>query len=1188
MTEKYQPIPHRLKNVTVGGHVAGVEDIDAGNGKTQQDINADTYRKNETYSKEQLNSMITTPEQEYLSVTATAETTSVDDIATLIATKYPDGKESADTVYRVGCWDGEQYNTGVYTEYVWDGTQYIPVSVKNPGIDVKPAKSSSNLIESGAVYNSVTPLEDAASSKDAKPIVDIISGYIINSSGTQTANENYSILKYNAIAGRKYSISVYRHAAASGIYYVNWFNSSNEFISHEIDAVTETSSAITVVCEAPTNAAYCMINVANNYKGYVSFLLLSDGIEAERLLVGVRRVFNPKALEFIAATNVSEGKYMNSSLSEITETGFNIMYYPVEGGKYYLLNTGVNTINSVYAAYWFAADDKFLCREPINDTWKYENYVMRAPDNAVKVAINCNKSNTPYGANLAKITEFFPISYEDKIAELNVAISDFEDVEKSETIENSWLRTNGVSVTADGFECWIYEVTPNSLYAFSGAYPVNTNISFIAILDNNKELLEFLQYAGSTLSAVEYIDKGFITPANASYVLLNVRKKSMDKFNLKKVIKQLPIKDVKDISEINNVLAEYNKAEYNNIIDGKLIKSDGTEMDYPSGEYYEYTVAEGEQYRIKVCQPAVWSGIRVYVLKDDEDNVLSVGPTKSVGDDPVFFDITLSIPEGATKLYINNSKRQSVHLSVGKYKGYIDVSGMQDAINALSEQSKGTMKVVLSGLNSSFYIRTSYNSEKDIIVTHGINNNGLISFDSAYVGEKELSDAEMMKSSCKVSEHTDSTAPIRSYPQYWHLFAQHGYPVPYFANTMNMTASDVGAEWKDQLDRHFTIGKVTDSYVWLLPVIYQNASGHYTRDWHSLATSAAITTLVHVSGGTYTSTISFEEGSILQEQLRPIMSVSNRTFLCDGNEIKEAGTYYCDEFQVNETEVGYDPATIQDWFEGENGKPDLTGAQVQAIFTYSYNYKGAQCCVNTTIHIIREAKGLYGGTQQQFFFDKGDYKAMFMLPKAATINNIELDKPFNSPNAASPSIHVYRNAENLKDVDNPVDRQIGFLYDDDNDEYLVGMAAGLSLVSGDTVITKRNINMPVGKEIVLFSPTNINKFYVIAVDSSVFPSGYFPAGFFKEVNYYVSYFDPAENEGQVYWYKDGNDYIIYAHCQSEHQALAINVPKFMDGLGLEIVEKTSDTELLTDRIANGKFFVNYNSSDANYIVLKTK
>lgn len=157
MTEKYQPIPHRLKNMAVGGHVAGAEDIDAGNGKTQQDINADTYRKNETYSKEQLNNMITTPDQEYLSVTATDETTSVDDIATLIATKYPDGKENADTVYRVGCWDGEQYNTNTYTEYVWDGEQYIPASVKNPGIDEEAKIKSNKLLESNGAFS---PLKD--------------------------------------------------------------------------------------------------------------------------------------------------------------------------------------------------------------------------------------------------------------------------------------------------------------------------------------------------------------------------------------------------------------------------------------------------------------------------------------------------------------------------------------------------------------------------------------------------------------------------------------------------------------------------------------------------------------------------------------------------------------------------------------------------------------------------------------------------------------------------------------------------------------------------------------------------------------------------------------------------------------------------------------------------------------------
>jgi hypothetical protein len=51
---------------------------------------------------------------------------------------------------------------------------------------------------------------------------------------------------------------------------------------------------------------------------------------------------------------------------------------------------------------------------------------------------------------------------------------------------------------------------------------------------------------------------------------------------------------------------------------------------------------------------------------------------------------------------------------------------------------------------------------------------------------------------------------------------------------------------------------------------------------------------------------------------------------------------------------------------------------------------------------------------------------------------------------------------------------------------------------------------------------------------------------------------------------------------------AINVPDFMEGLSLQVVEKTDNTTLLTDTIQNGKFFVSYATDDANYIVLKTK
>ena len=502
------------------------------------------------------------------------------------------------------------------------------------------------------------------------------------------------------------------------------------------------------------------------------------------------------------------------------------------------------------------------------------------------------------------------------------------------------------------------------------------------------------------------------------------------------------------------------------------------------------------------------------------------------------------------------------------------------------------IKVVVTGKttigSTPYYIRAAYNKKKDIIITHYINGNGLVSFYAAYIGNREESDDEIIKNGL-VSKHSDSTGPLRAYTQYWHLFAQHGYPVPYFENSIGMTSDDIGAEWIDQLERHYKIGKVTDSYIWLLPVIYQDANGHYIRDWYSTITCPTITMLSYVEGGgSNVSTQNIVVSSISQEQLRPIMEVRNRSLLIDGNEITEPGTYYCNEFQVDETEIGYDPATISDWFGGRNGKPDLTGAEPHAEFTCSYRYKGAQCSVYTKLHLLKEAKFNYGGTQQQFFFDKGDYKAMFMIPKAASRNGIELDKPFNSSNSESTSYGINRTASHLKDIDDPVDRQIGMLYNPKSGDYLVGMAAGLSLVNGETVREKRNQNCLKNSNLLSFSPSNINKFYINAINPSPFSDnqGYYPPDYCKEINYYVCYFDPAENIGQVYWYMDGDRYIIYAHCQNKQEELAINVPKCMDGLKLSIVEKTDNTELLSETITDGNFYVKYNTDDANYIVLQ--
>lgn len=88
-----------------------------------QEAEANRYTKNEIYTKEEVNNLITTPNQEYISVTATEQTTVVTDV--LPATG------AADTTYRVGNWDGTQYNDSVFSEYAWNGSAYIKLSTKS-------------------------------------------------------------------------------------------------------------------------------------------------------------------------------------------------------------------------------------------------------------------------------------------------------------------------------------------------------------------------------------------------------------------------------------------------------------------------------------------------------------------------------------------------------------------------------------------------------------------------------------------------------------------------------------------------------------------------------------------------------------------------------------------------------------------------------------------------------------------------------------------------------------------------------------------------------------------------------------------------------------------------------------------------------------------------------------------------
>lgn len=113
-----------LKSVAPDGIVADALAVkDYTQNKTQGTINGevqtaldDRYTKEQTYTKEETNALITTPDVEYVTVST---------YSALPA------EGAADTIYRVSCWDGSQVDATKYTLYAWNGSGYTELAVRS-------------------------------------------------------------------------------------------------------------------------------------------------------------------------------------------------------------------------------------------------------------------------------------------------------------------------------------------------------------------------------------------------------------------------------------------------------------------------------------------------------------------------------------------------------------------------------------------------------------------------------------------------------------------------------------------------------------------------------------------------------------------------------------------------------------------------------------------------------------------------------------------------------------------------------------------------------------------------------------------------------------------------------------------------------------------------------------------------
>lgn len=497
----------------------------------------------------------------------------------------------------------------------------------------------------------------------------------------------------------------------------------------------------------------------------------------------------------------------------------------------------------------------------------------------------------------------------------------------------------------------------------------------------------------------------------------------------------------------------------------------------------------------------------------------------------------------------------------------------------LDEKKKKLIKVVKYG--TSLSIRAKLTDSNDVVVRMWNNRN--MTFRDFYVGANTLSDTDIINNTYKVGDIGDMVGAI-GIDTFYYLYAQHGWAIPKMTvSSQTLDNSDIGSKWTDGT-HYFFVGKVDGNDIYWLPEItYNSETGIYSASWDGTMTYPS--SMTHVSGATHTSAIS---GSSDRYDL-PVQTVTSRKFKADGIEISDNGTYYCDEFIIAEHIVGHSVGDASQWF------PTPEYGDTLIDFDRTFIWKGSACTCNTIINtinpfVIKDYRGCIPIMPLQV----GDYHSYSFIPKVKKqVNGHRVDLPFDSDNGTlSPNnVYVNRTSEDLYDVDTQPERCICYLKDNSNN-YLIGMAGGCSLVRGLSTPESRNANISANSVTCTYGGASTpNKFYPLLLNNGSFQDSIVTDAYITELSCYYCWFDPSANEGQVYWYKDGDSYILYCHCQTAQSKLAINLPDFMEGMVVDsTIEKTDGATLLTTQVVSGRLYVSYDTTDnaANYIVVRVK
>lgn len=1139
MTEKISYIPARLKSAAKGGFVTGAEDVmDDRLGMSQE-------RVNEALE----NGINALDSQGYEHAEATEQTTDVTDLLPVTGEK--------NKLYQVAFWDGEQYNTNAYAQYTWDGEQYKLMSVKNPGIDTKPSSSNANLISGAGIFN-----ENKNSAKgfsiDYSHNVSINQGQI--SYVTSSVNDCFWIpIPKNAIRVTLNNVVI----GGNYRYFSSTTPSTESYIGYDQDGYV------------PNNAALALVNVRKSDNADYNNANIVVRYITEFIQTTINNALFPEG-HFVDNNHVVSGSGTWETATYKNNSSYDCIWVLVKDGA-----KKINLTGATVRGYYYFDTLNPIGKSPI--AYNTSGGVV----SGVKLClINAAKEDNVGGYDNLVVTQDYNY-VTNRISATKAAdeaSKDFVILPRKAISVNSGSESVSIIDMSSRDCAFIYLKPYTSFISLENVVLASGTYFFFSDTD-----VSFENLLGSTTGSV-------IEGAMLAVVNIDLSNSANDYY------KNVDLKyqyNAIAASELNNIQMSAREKHYSLLEPDEIIEHarcyKGDIQESSALDLYVYNIDPLKRYCFSGSYSAGVAGIYYIAYFDDEDNFITYD--SYYGKNTSFSKALLNVPASAAKIKMNvyRNYSSSFNLSEVILGDYYDMDAILSTVNSIAP-----LKVVVAA-DKTFYVRHKIDDDHDGILTfkyytaYGLSYNCIMQ-SAYYVGLNTESDTDIMSKS-EYQTCRDSQSPVFT-DNFGPMYSNHGYAIPRVVIPEHgLDDNDLGTEWYDQLDRHYKIGRINGSSLYLLPVIDTSGGrGYEMPSWRYSQTMP--TQITKVGTGT---TLNVESAYRYDYQ---VSQLRNTRVIINGKEVGE-GTYICSEVELAYEQLGYNPLDVQVWYP----TPEYGGLMLtmDRHFTVTGSKGFLSLTSNTVLNnLYPYPLHHYIDVVPQLPFKIGDYDAHVYIPKMNKHDtDIDFRAEFISNDDTHPAVRYYRNSDDIVDVNDIPDRAYCYLKNE-NDEILYGCAGGHSLVRGMSVKSIRNNYIAIGNstnklaEIGIWNPPAGNKHYnnIIAMTKAMYDdptspdavANHVPDTFINEFEGYMCWYKP-QNDIQTFFHRSKEGYVVYIHTNKTIDKGYAVLPDFMNNLAVDsIIEQTNGIALKTNTVIDGKiFFTSDNSQiEYNYLVVRLR